>query len=114
MATAEYDDYTPEFPDLIPSGEAEAESRLQALVAVDPVSGASAETFLEGWWALAWLNPGLHPDDMEDWDGEFALYRPIAEEAYARAERGEISDSQLYPAEASHNRIWIERISANP
>ena len=111
VSDSEYDDYTPQFPELIPSGEAVAQTRLNTLSGVIPVVDADTKTFLEGWWALAWLFPGLHPDDAEDWDGEFSIYRPLADEAFARAERGEISDSQLYPTEAAHNRIWVERIA---
>lgn len=111
MEATEYDDYTPEHPELIPSGEPQAQNRLNALLAVAPVSGADQRTFLEGWWALAWLFPGLHPDDHEDWDEDLAQYGPLAEEAFARAARGEITDSQLYPSEATHNRVWIERLA---
>ena len=56
--------------------------------------------FLKLWFAVAYLNPGLHPDGYEaedsGWPEEF---RPVAAEAWRRA--GVLADEELYPAEAA-------------
>ena len=92
--------------DLIPTSSEDAHSRLGAAVTLG-IKEASTEVFLKAWWALCWLNPGSHPDDYECWDS--SIWREIAEEAFSRADKGEISDRELYPAEATHDRISIER-----
>jgi len=52
----------------------------------------------------AYLHPGLHPDGFEDagsgWPDEL---RPVAAEAWRRAEAGELADDRLYPADAA----WV-------
>jgi hypothetical protein len=103
---SEYENHTPTHPDLIPADEPEARLRFDAAVLHD-LRECSKETFLRAWWALCWLNPGLHPDDFEEWQD--AGWKQFAAEAFRRFEAGEINDSELYPAEASHNRIWRER-----
>jgi hypothetical protein len=97
------------YPGLIPSDEADARMRLAALTSVD-VSVAGRAHFLRGWYALFWLFPGLHPDGFdEDWEGEFEAYRPLAAEAFKRAEAGELDDDGLYPTEAAQARLARER-----
>ena len=110
-AASEYENYTPTHPDLIPADEVEACLRVNAAV-LHCLPECSRETFLRAWWALCWLNPGLHPDDYEEW--EDAGWKKLAAEAYRRFAAGEIDDSELYPAEASHNRVWKERKALNP
>ena len=105
----EYDDYEPQHPDLIPSDEREAWGRLGIAIA-EGVSVCSKDVFLKGWWALHWLNPGLHPDDCEDWGDPDWL--ALACEAFRRTEASELEESELYAAEAVHNRVWIERNKA--
>ena len=107
---AEYQNYTQENPALIPSSDTEAQTRLRRLLETSDPAFAGDEHFLNGWWALFWLHPGLHPDDFEVWPDEFQLYVPWAKEAFRRFSTGRITDSQCYPAEASHHRIWLERI----
>ncbi len=63
----------------------------------------STTTFLEAWWALCWLHPGLHPDDCEDWSDP--TRREFAAEAFRRAATRGIRDDEFYPAEATHNRL---------
>jgi len=94
---------------LIPKSQEVAHLRLGIAVAIG-VENAPVEVFLSAWWALCWLNPGLHPDDHEGWESQ--IWREIAREAFKRADNGEISDHELYPAEAVHNRISIERAIA--
>lgn len=105
---AEYQNYTPEHPALIPSSHKDAQTRLRALLETSDPASASDEDFLNGWWALFWLHPGLHPDDFEVWPDEYQTCVPWAAEAFRRFSVGQITDSQCYPAEASHRRIWIE------
>ncbi|MCB1129700.1 MAG: hypothetical protein KDN05_01130 [Verrucomicrobiae bacterium] len=94
---------------LIPRGEADARVRLAALTSVD-IGLASRARFLQGWHALFWLFPGLHPDGFdEDWVGEFEAYRPLAAEAFKRAEAGELTDGELYPTDAAQARLAGER-----
>ena len=94
---------------LIPRDEADARTRLAALTSVE-MSSAGRARFLQGWHALFWLFPGLHPDGFdEDWEGEFEAYRPLAAEAFKRAEAGELNDDELYPSEAAQARLARER-----
>jgi hypothetical protein len=106
MTQQEYDDYRPEHPHLIPTGEEDATSLILAAQTTG-LTRCSRDQFLGGWWALCWLNPGLHPDDCDDWTPDLKAF---ADEAFRRHELGEISDSELYPVEASHNRIWVEQL----
>ena len=110
-SNTEYENYTPTHPDLIPADEADASLRIDAAV-LHALQECSKEMFLRGWWALCWLNPGLHPDDYEEWVD--AGWKRFAAEAFRRFEAGEIDDTELYTAEASHNRIWKERKARNP
>ena len=55
------------------------------------------EAFLDAWKAVAFLNPGLHPDEFENPDdGWPEELKPLAEEAFRRFEIGEFSDGELY------------------
>ncbi len=108
---SEYENHTPTHPKLIPADEVEARLRIDAAV-LHGLQECSKETFLRAWWALCWLHPGLHPDDYEEW--EDAAWKQFAAEAFRRFKAGEIDDTELYPAEASHNRVWKERKAQNP
>ena len=105
----EYDGYTPEHPELIPTNEQDARDKLKTLTESVDLALVDHTSFVIGWWALFWLFPGLHPDGWEDWDSEFHIYAPLANEAFRRCDAGKITDDQLYPAEATHNRIWREQ-----
>ncbi|MCB1064703.1 MAG: hypothetical protein KDN20_17515 [Verrucomicrobiae bacterium] len=113
MKEREYtDDYQPTYPRLIPSDEAEARQRFDRINDHDrdTLRLLDTETFLGGWWALFWLCPGLHPDDIEDWPEKFDGWRPLIDEAFRRLDAGEITDGQCYPAEAVHGRLWREMV----
>jgi len=110
MNIDEYSDYVPRYPQLIPKDEAEASERLTSLVEIGDEVTADETSFLNGWWALFWINPGLHPDDWSEWDGEFSQYKYLAAEAFRRFEAGMITDGQLYPADATHNRLWQDQL----
>ena len=106
MPDTEYDDYTPEHPELIPGNRAQAESWVAAAVAVG-IRHCDTPTFLKAWWAFAWLNPGFHPDDYRQWD-ELHHAQELTIEAFRRNKSGEIRDDELYAAEATHNAVWLE------
>ena len=114
VTSQEYDDYTPEHPELIPGNEQDAGLRLKTLTDIphSDLSRVERQTFLQGWWALFWLYPGLHPDDHSAWDEEFHPYQPLAHEAFRRADAGELDDGQLYPTDAAHNRLWLAQQAA--
>jgi hypothetical protein len=60
------------------------------------------ENFLKLWCAVAYLNPGLHPDAYEAEDSGWPEeLRPVAAEAWRRAVAGELADGGLYPADAA-------------
>lgn len=50
------------------------------------------KTFLKLWKAIAFVYPGLHPDD----DGWSEKLKPVVNEAFRRLEIGEFSESDLY------------------
>jgi len=110
MSGSEYDDYEPRYPHLLPSAQVEARKRLAEIECLDGERLATLDddTFLRGWWALHWLHPGLHPDDVEQWQNAAVRWKPLVAEAARRLETGEFTDSQYYAAEAVHNRVWIE------
>jgi hypothetical protein len=56
--------------------------------------------FLKAYCSLAYLYPGFHPDGIDDWDGPEEILS-IAREAWRRADRGELSDNELYPYQAT-------------
>jgi hypothetical protein len=111
-APADFKDaYIPQFPNLIPANDAEANLRLDAVPTGD-LERCPNGIFLEAWWALFWLNPELNPDYFDEW--EYEGWRALAKEAFRRFEAGEISDQEMYPCESCHSRILAERASGTP
>ena len=108
MNDHEYDDgYEAMHPELIPPDAAEANLRIAAAVAAG-IGQSDTHTFLQAWWALAWLHPGFHPDDHQQWT-ELPLAQEMAIEAFRRNNAGELDHDLLYAAEATHNAVWLER-----
>ncbi len=70
---------------------------------------------LSVYFLLAYLHPGLHPDGYEDagsgWPDEL---RPVAAEAWRRAEAGELADGGLYPAEAAWAGVCDRMADVSP
>jgi hypothetical protein len=66
-----------------------------------PLNELPREKFLRVWNCVAYLFPGLHPDGFEDIESGWprALKR-FADEAWRRAEAGELADEELYPSDA--------------
>ena len=55
------------------------------------------DAFLARWSAIAYLEPGLHPDGYECEDSGWPTdLRPYATEAWRRCDIGELSYDQLY------------------
>ena len=55
------------------------------------------EAFLNAWKAVAFIYPGLHPDEFDNPDGGWPeKLKPFAEETFRRFEIGEFSDGELY------------------
>jgi DNA (cytosine-5)-methyltransferase 1 len=116
------------FPSCIPTSTEQAASRLHILMHCDRMQlrALDAAAFINGWHALLWLFPGLHPDNALDHGAE-KLDWPEAEavlpgiepsrrqvhvrsgwpvalvliggEAWRRYEAGEIADESFYCAE---------------
>lgn len=64
-------------------------------------------TFVRAWCAIAYLHPGLHPDGYESADSGWPRgLRRFAAEAWRRAESGELSDDELYPAAAQWSGLY--------
>ncbi len=108
MNDQEYaDGHEAQHPELIPPDAAEANRRVAAAVAAG-IRQCDTWAFLQAWWSLAWLHPAFHPDDHHQWT-ELPLAQEMAIEAFRRHEAGDIDDDLLYPAEATHNAVWLAR-----
>lgn len=124
-------------PDL-PADAAQAAARLHVLMHSErqQLRALDRATFLQGWHALLWLFPGLHPDNALD-HGNERLDWPeaetvlpglplasrqvhvrsgwpvalvlIGEEAWRRYEAEEISDESFYYAAAQHAGLNADR-----
>ena len=107
---SEHTEYELEHPELIPVDEADAEARVEVARQAG-CRESTREEFLRGWWALCWLNPGYHPDDSEEWPDDDRLF---ADEAFRRADHGDLDEAELYPSEATHDRINREFQRSRP
>ena len=66
------------------------------------------QEFLEGWAAIAFIAPGLHPDESGHDEGGWPVgWRCIADEAFRRAEAGELRDDELYPYAATQKAVCV-------
>lgn len=91
---------------VIPDSHAEAEAIVDQLRGVSLLLVPKA-SFVRAWWAVAYLNPGLHPDGFdEDGSGWLPELRPFAEEAWRRFELGDLTDEELYPADAAWAALY--------
>lgn len=67
----------------------------------------SHQQFVRSWSAVAYLFPNLHPDELENHKGGWPrALKSIANEAWRRAEAGELSDEELYPCDAQWCGIY--------
>ncbi len=61
----------------------------------------STDVFVRAWCSVAYLFPGLHPDGYEDAESGWPrVLRPVAAEAWRRADSGELDDAGLYTSDA--------------
>jgi len=87
----------------IPPSAATAEGHLRSALA-SKLETLSKQEFMKAYCSVAFLYPGFHPDDWEDWEGP-AEIKPLLAEAWRRAEAGELTDNELYPYQASKAAI---------
>lgn len=113
MAESEYDNYTPQHPELIPTSLPEARQWVENAIKAG-ISTCNKETFLKAWWAFSWINPEFHPDDYLNF-GHIPFSKKLTEEALRRVNKGEIDgDGEFYAAEAAHNAVWLKRKATTP
>jgi DNA (cytosine-5)-methyltransferase 1 len=117
---------------LIPNSEAQAIERILVIVRAaedKSLQAVASESFLQGWYAIAFLYPGLHPDgalehgehvtrDVEEvpeisrieprllapkyaQSGWPVVLGPVAEEAWRRFDAGELREAEFYPSDAT-------------
>lgn len=76
----------------------ERKNYLQKLLSIKSIRTADQNTFLKGWKAVAFLYPGIHADEFDNptggWPDEL---KPVAAEAFRRADAGRMADDELYP-----------------
>jgi hypothetical protein len=82
----------------IPHSREAAERNLQRALAKG-LAEISKIDFLKAYCSVAYLYPGFHPDDWEDWEGP-AEIKPLLCEAWRRASEEELTDNELYPYQA--------------
>ena len=75
----------------IPPSLRAAEKHLKQALASD-LEKLSKQDFMKAYCSLAYLYPGFHPDGIEDWDGPKEILK-VAQEAWLRAEAGELTDN---------------------
>ncbi len=62
--------------------------------------------FIRIWCSVVYLNPGLHTDNYHDPDYSCdAVVRSVLAEVWRRADAGEMSDDEMYPAEVIRRRL---------
>lgn len=98
----------------IPNSVREAETELNSVLA-KPMRSVAKNEFIRAWSSLAYLHPGLHPDGYEErGSGWPAAFRPMAAEAWRRADAGELSDDELYPSDAQWCGLYDQMTSHTP
>ncbi len=76
----------------------ERKNNLQKLLSIKSLKSVDHSTFMKGWKSVAFLYPGIHPDEFDNPDGGWPdELKPIAEEAFRRFEAGTFSDEEMYP-----------------
>lgn len=69
------------------------------------------ESFMKGWKALAFLNPGLHPDDCDtEYGGWTDDLKRMAVEAFRRSDAGELEDCEMYCGEEALKGVEALRL----
>ena len=77
-----------------------------------PLKELSHEQFVRAWCSIAYLFPGLHPDGFDDVESGWPrVLRQFADEAWRRAETGELADEELYPSDAQWSGLYDRMFS---
>ena len=99
-------------PSPIPDSEAQADAWLAVLLSNDWLTALDEQTFLNGWAAISYKYPGLHPDGFEDPDSGWpAELRTIANEAWFRYGEAPGDERKLYQCDAQmagYGYYWSE------
>src|SRR5688572_25709864 len=78
-----------------------------------PLELLPKKDFLKPWCSIAYLFSGLHPDGFDSpHSGWPRVLKPFAADAWRRAERGELSDEELYPCDAQWSGLY-DRMTAH-
>ena len=82
-----------------PKSSEEAHFRLKKILhPAQPIDQISRDNFILGWVAMAYIAPGLNPDEAADEDGGWPItWKPIAAEAFRRHQLNQLTDQELYP-----------------
>lgn len=93
----------------VPESLNEAADALRvALAARGRLEELSHEAFVAAWGAIAYIAPGLHPDNFCEPGGAWPCgWQCIAEEAFRRSEHGQLMDGELYPYRCSQHALGI-------
>ncbi|MCU0795615.1 MAG: hypothetical protein MUF31_06725 [Akkermansiaceae bacterium] len=92
---------------LVPDSTEDAAERLSSVKLQECVCDLSLAEFLRAWFAVAYLFPGLHPDDFDMPDGNWPSdLQTLALEAWSRSAKGAMPDVFLYPADSQWAGIY--------
>lgn len=83
----------------VPESKLEAATCLRRVLRKrNSLPGVGHGEFLKAWSSIAYLMPGLHPDESGHEDGGWPVgWRCLADEAFRRSDIGELADGELYP-----------------
>jgi hypothetical protein len=99
---------------LIPSSLREAAQHLRVVGQKQPASLSKAD-FVRAWSAVAYLYPGLHPDGFDHPESGWPrVLKRLAEEAWRRADAGDLTDEELYPSDAQWAGLYDRMTSHTP
>lgn len=98
---------SPDYAEFIPRDEEEAQRRLEAVtsLSLEDLQALGDVELLMAWWSFFWLNPGLHPDDREEWPDDVESAAELAAEAACRYQDGDLADGQYYPNDSTRDRL---------
>lgn len=96
----------------VPDSLRSAGARLRQTIHA-PLERLSRAEFVRTWCAIAYLFPGLHPDEFDaPSSGWPRILNRVAAEAWRRRNTGRFSESELYPCEAQWAGIF-DRMSVH-
>lgn len=83
----------------MPRTSQEAHERLQRILLQRPkIQELNHEEFMSGWIAMAYIAPGLNPDEAASEDGSWPTgWKSVAAEAFRRYGTKELTRTELYP-----------------